>query len=229
MTAAHRTRPMPPARRAADGRTRSVSHWATDLYMREVEDHGVDACEHHEHHLDPEEDLRVIAQRLGKDQRRSSRGTESHERHLPREETSLDLRHGRLRVAPSKQSQVHHQDEAREHADGDDVNRQQNRIAVVRLTNRNARGHRVDPQEQAPDHGLKGPGIRVSSAAHGVWRRQGSHSRWAWSRRVVTVSHGFGRRQGTTASCFAKAAFAKAAPLEPRVPHCFTRAASARR
>src|SRR5215213_8577939 len=131
-----------------------------------VEIEGVQAGEHHQHHLRPEEHLAVIAQGLPVQQNCTGDRARHHGEHLPWEQLPLDLRQWGALEGPPEQTEVHHDDEPGEERHADGVGGQQVRIPEDRLPDRDARGHRVDPFEPAANHGGSLIGQRAKSKEH---------------------------------------------------------------
>jgi hypothetical protein len=103
-----------------------------------VKDEGVDAGERHQHELQPEQRLAVVARRLAVKQQEAAEGRDDEADDLPREQALLNFRDRRAEVSEPRQTQVHHDDQPEEQAHADDVRRQQNRVAVSRFAQRNA-------------------------------------------------------------------------------------------
>jgi hypothetical protein len=94
--------------------------------------------ERHQHELDPEQQLAVIARRLAVEEQKSTERGDDEAHHLPWKQALLNFRNRRPNVSKPRQPQVHHDDQPEEQAHADDVRRQQDRVAVGRFAERDA-------------------------------------------------------------------------------------------
>jgi hypothetical protein len=91
----------------------------------QVNDASVDASQHHQSHLPPEERFAKVAQRLRPEQGDTGDDHEDEADHLPRQQARRDLRDPRAEIRDPDQAQIHHQDQAKKQAHRDDVRRQE--------------------------------------------------------------------------------------------------------
>ena len=151
-SAARRGPPPPPARGGAAVRA-------------PVEDERVDAGHDHYEDLHAEEDVVVVAKRLGVEEEEARYGHDDEARVGPGQEAPREGLHGNIAEGEAGEPQVHHDGGADEETQGEDVGGLHERPRVERFEERDAPRRFAQPPQEPLDHGWPGPRLALASAA----------------------------------------------------------------
>ncbi|MDE2762292.1 MAG: hypothetical protein OXQ94_14230 [Gemmatimonadota bacterium] len=130
-----------------------------------VEDEGVDAGRDQHEDLDAEEEVVVVAERLGVEEEEAGDGHDDEAHAGPGKKASREGPHGDALEGEADEAQVHHDRCAHEEAEGEHVGGLDQRPCVERLQERHAPLRLPQPPQEAPDHGTSRPSPAPSPAA----------------------------------------------------------------